>query len=415
MQCDSSPADKFLIADETECYLDGNSLGRLPLETEKRLQTLVREEWGTELIGGWNSGWIDLPKRIGGQIAGLIGSQPHETIVADSTSVNLFKLATAALRRQAPRGKIVTEASNFPSDLYILRSAADAAGVPHGRGGGLKPELVMVGEPGDVCIPTEQVLNAIDEDTALVCMSHVAFRSGQLQDMRRICAAAQAHGALTLWDLSHSVGAVPIELNDCGADLAVGCTYKYLCGGPGAPAFLFVRESLQAELTNPIAGWFSHRSPFAFQSDYEPVDSIDRFLTGTPPVLSLAAIEHGVELVARAGMQHLRAVSVAMSTRLLEHFDGSLRELGFELRSPRDPAERGSHVSLGHPEARRITANLIDRHKVVPDFRTPDNLRIGIAPLYNTTDDIDRAAEAIRQTVAEKQYESVVLPQAPVT
>jgi kynureninase len=220
---------------------------------------------------------------------------------------------------------------------------------------------------------------------------------------------------LVLWDLSHAVGAVPIDLAAAGADLAVGCCYKYLCGGPGAPAFLYVREDLQSQFENPLSGWFSHAQPFAFAPEYRPASDVKRFLTGTPYVLSLAAIEAGVDLVAASGIEVLRARSVELSERFLEHFDARLEPLGFTLRSPRQAARRGSHISLGHPEARRITANLIERHRVIPDFRTPDNLRLGFAPLYTTADEVDRAAEAIRTTVAERQYEAVILDDAPVT
>ncbi len=399
--------DAFFIANPDVCYLDGNSLGRLPLAAQKRVDSLLVDGWGKQLIGGWNADWIHLPGRIGAKIAQVVGAESPEVIVADSTSVNLFKLATAALRLRPDRHSIVTSATNFPSDLYILESAVRACG---GR-----LELHAVGSPNDVSISAEQLVGALNSDTALVCLSHVDFRSGYLHDMHSITQAAHAAGALVLWDLSHSVGAVPIALNDCDVDLAVGCTYKYLCGGPGAPAFLYVRESLQRKLENPIAGWFSHQRPFEFSTEYQPRDSIDRFLTGTPPVLSLAAIEAGVNLVSKVGLDRLRARSIQLTSRLIDLFDHQLLGLGFELRTPRDPARRGSHVSIAHPEARRITQCLIEHHQVIPDFRQPDSIRLGVAPLYTTDAEILRSIEALAKIVTDRQFEQIELADAPVT
>ena len=399
--------DAFYIADPDLCYLDGNSLGRLPRAAAERLAQVIEAGWGTELIGGWNADWIHLPRRIGSKISALIGGRADETVVADSTSVNLFKLATAALRAHSSGRVIVTDATNFPSDLYILNSAMQAAGE--------RFEIRNVGQPLDIELPADEVIAAIGPETALVCLSHVTFRSGYLHDMCEISAAAHAVGALVLWDLSHSVGAVPVDLRASQVDLAVGCTYKYLCGGPGAPAFIYVRQELQQQLDNPLAGWFSHRQPFQFDPAYAAADSIDRFLTGTPPILSLAAIEAGGDLVAAAGVEQLRGISLELTTRLVEHFDRRLRGLGFELRSPRSAERRGSHIALGHPEARRITANLIERHQVVPDFRAPDNLRLGVAPLYTTAAEIDRAVQAIVQTGERREFETIRVSDASVT
>lgn len=399
--------DDFYIHDPELCYLDGNSLGRLPKAVEQRVQHVVREGWGTDLIGGWNKDWIHLPHRIGDKIAELIGAAAGEVIVADSTSVNLFKLATAALKLRAERAKILTDATNFPSDLYVLDAACEAAGYA---------QIVQsVGDPESIDTPEDTLLREIDERTALVCLSHVTFKSGALWNLERITRAAHNAGAMVLWDLSHSVGAVPIDMRSCGADLAVGCTYKYLCGGPGAPAFLYVREDLQAELSNPIQGWFSHQSPFLFSPDYERATSIDGFQVGTPPVLSMAAIEAGVELVQSTGIDVLREQSIGLSSELLTLFDELLSPLGYELKSPRDRAQRGSHISIAHPEARRITANLIERHRVIPDFRAPDNIRIGIAPLYNDSGDIRRCIEALELSVRNREYETIEISSDPVT
>jgi kynureninase len=398
---------RFHISDPNLIYLDGNSLGRLPLQTVKRLEQLIQRQWGEDLIAGWNLDWIHLPRRIGDQIGDLIGAAAGQCVVADSTSVNLFKLAAAALQSQGKRANIVSDLGNFPSDLYVLQSAAKAAGGQR--------KIITVGTTSDVLPATEQVIDAIDADTALVCLSHVNFRSGSLYPMLEITRDAHNQGALVLWDLSHSVGVVPMQLDDWKVDLAVGCTYKYLCGGPGAPAFLYVRQDLQEKLHNPIAGWFSHQQPFAFDSHYEAAVDIQRFVTGTPPVLSLAAIEAGVSLVAEAGLESIRQKSVALTQQFIEAYDAELMPLGFELRTPRDSSLRGSHVSLGHPEARRITQTLIEKHKVVPDFRAPDNLRLGFAPLYNNAREVTLAVEAIAQVVRETQYEQIVIGNAPVT
>ncbi|MEM7473945.1 MAG: kynureninase [Planctomycetota bacterium] len=397
----------FYNADPDLCYLDGNSLGRLPLAAMQRVVTLVREGWGEDLIRGWNKDWIDLPIRLGDKIARLIGASEGEVVIADSTSINLFKLATAALQLKSGRSKVVTDATNFPSDLYILESAASSAGNAQ--------QLHAVGSAADVEAPVEELLKAIDQDTALVSLSHVAFRSAAMWDMDRVTQAAHAAGALVLWDLSHSVGAIPVELNRCQADLAVGCTYKYLCGGPGAPAFLYVRKNLQSTLQNPLQGWFSHRSPFEFGPQYEPAETIERFLVGTPPILSLAAIEAGVDLVSQSGIAELRKKSIELSEVLISLFDRDLSELGFQLQSPTSAASRGSHISISHPEARRITQVLIDRFQVIPDFRGPDIIRIGIAPLYNTQQDIRKVASAMREIVLDKLYLSARIDDSPVT
>lgn len=399
--------DDFYIHDPDLCYLDGNSLGRLPKAAEQRVQQVVREGWGTDLIGGWNKDWIHLPRRVGDKIAEVIGASAGEVIVADSTSINLFKLATAALKLQSERYKVLTDATNFPSDLYVLEAACGAAGYAQA--------VEAVGNPESIETPEDALLGEIDEQTALVCLSQVAFKSGAVWDLERITQAAHEAGAMVLWDLSHSVGAVPIDLKSCQADLAVGCTYKYLCGGPGAPAFLYVREDLQALLSNPIQGWFSHERPFVFSPEYEQADSIDGFAVGTPPILSMAAIEAGVDLVRAAGMESLREQSIALSSELLTLYDEKLSVLGYTLSSPRDAARRGSHVSIAHPEARRITANLIERHQVIPDFRAPDNIRLGIAPLYNDLSDIRRCVQALELSVRNREYETIEISSDPVT
>jgi kynureninase len=309
-------------------------------------------------------------------------------IISDSTSVNLYKLAMAAVRSRPSRNRIVTDDMNFPTDVYVLRGVAEAIG----------GELVIV-ESGATDDPTEALDAAIDEGTALVSLSHTSFKTGYTHDLSRITAMAHRVEALTLWDLSHSVGAVPIDLDDAAVDLAVGCTYKYLNGGPGSPAFLYVRRDLQTVLENPIPGWWGHAEPFAFDLEYRPVAGIRKFHTGTMPILSLAMIAAGISDVAEAGMTHIRAKSVALSEFLVEQVEEHLAHLGFVLASPRDPARRGSHISLSHLDAWSIDRALIEMGKVIPDYRAPHNLRLGLSPLYTTFIEVHTAVQRIKEIV----------------
>ena len=389
--------ERFVVADPDLIYLDGNSLGRLPVATAARLETVIRDEWGERLVRGWSEGWFEAPNRIGGKIARLVGAAADEVILADSTSVNLFKLSLAALLARPGRHTIITDDLNFPSDLYVLESAARLAG--------RDIQVHVVPSADGIHGPVEGILAAIDGDTALVALSHTVFKSGYTYDMAALTEAAHRAGALALWDLSHAAGSVVVELNAAGADLAVGCTYKYLNGGPGGPAFLYVRRDLQDALANPISGWIGRRDPFDFALDYAPAAGIQRFLTGTPPVLSLAAVEPGVDLLLELGMARLRERSVRLSEYLIALWEARLAPLGFRLNSPRDPARRGSHVSLGHDEGLRVNLALIREMKVLPDFRRPDNIRLGIAPLYNTFSDLHTAVERLRAVVADRLYE----------
>ncbi len=398
---------RFVIDDPELCYLDGNSLGRLPKQTVERLETVVSEAWGRGLVRSWADGWAELPLRIGGKIAGLIGAAAGEVTLADSTTVNLFKLAVTALRSQPGRNIILTDALNFPSDIYALQSAARQ------HGGDCQVKIVPTAD--GMTIAPDTIASAIDEHTALVELSHTNFKSGFIHDMETISAAARRHGALLLWDLCHSVGSVPVDLGAAGADLAVGCTYKYLNGGPGAPAFLYVREALQGRLENPITGWFGHARPFEFSLEYAPAPGIQAMLTGTPPVLSLAAVEPGVDLVLEAGIARIREKSIRQTEFLVACFDAYLAPLGFELRSPRDPRQRGSHVSLGHTEGLRIARALIDRMGVIPDFRAPDNIRLGVSPLYTTYAEIERAVGALEEVVRSGLYRDYPAEIAGVT
>lgn len=387
--------------DDSLIYLDGNSLGPLPTETKELMRRAVAEEWGGGLIRSWNRGWYGLPERLGNELAPLIGAREGEVCFADSVTVNLFKLAGAILKDQPGRKRIVTDDLNFPSDHYVIESLVELMDQGH--------RLDRVSSPDGIGMPMEVLAEAIDEETALVTVSHVVFKSGFLYDLTALCAVAHAKGALVLVDLSHSVGAVPIDLEASGADLAVGCSYKYLNGGPGAPAFLYVRKEHQERLVPALAGWFGAKDPFHFTPDYTPVDGIRRFLVGTPPILSMRAVEPGIRLLREAGMAPVRAKSESLSELFLEMREALLADAGFTLASPRSTGLRGSHVSLKHPEAFRINKALIepvlDRPVIIPDFRVPDNLRIGIAPLYLRHVDLVRAVERLVEIVETREYE----------
>jgi kynureninase len=394
--------DAFVISEPDLIYLDGNSLGRLPKSSLHVLQQAIDNQWGERLIRSWNEGWMQLPQTLGAKIAKLIGAQPDEVLVSDATSVNLFKLATAALRARPTRNKIVSDVFNFPSDLYIFQGIVDLLGGDR--------RLELVPSTDGLSIAQEDLVDAIDGDTALVSLSHVAFKSAFLYDMVVVTELAHQAGALVLWDLSHSAGAVPVDLNGSNADLAIGCTYKYLNGGPGAPAFLYVRRDLQSHLSSPMWGWFAAQAPFEFGLDFVPRDDISRFQVGTPPVLSMQAIEPAVDILLNAGIGRLRHKSVMQSEYLIYLAEQWLLPLGFRLGSPRQVAMRGSHVSLRHPEGYRINRAMIDPLqpglRVIPDFRAPDNIRLGIAPLYNSFVDIWRSMARIRAIVVDRHYEN---------
>ena len=350
-------------------YLDGNSLGPLPRATRRTLDDVVRRQWGERLIRSWNEGWIEAPQRIGDKIARLIGARPGEVIVADSTSANLFKLLVAALRRDPARTTIVSETGNFHTDLHIAQGAAGC--VPGGR---LK------------AVPRGELAQALGDDTAVLLLTHVHYKTAERFDMAAWTARAHDAGALVLWDLSHSAGAVAVDLDGAGADLAVGCGYKYLNGGPGAPAFLYVAARLQEELANPLSGWMGHAAPFAFEDGYRPASGIRRWLTGTPAILGLATLETGVELMLEADQAAIEAKSAGLFDVLAKAGDA----LGLDCVTPLDPAARGSHVSFRHPHAYAICQALIERG-VIGDFRDPDIVRFGLTPLYLGFEDVVRA------------------------
>jgi kynureninase len=385
-------------------YLDGNSLGRLPRETPAAVAALVEREWGSGLVGSWSS-WIELSTRIGDALgAGVLGARPGEVLVGDSTSVNLYKLLVAGAGARPDRDVLVCTADDFPTDRYIV------AGVAAARGMTVREIPVDLDEGLDVAA----LRAALDERVAVVVLSHVAYRSGALADLAGITRLVQDAGALVLWDLSHAAGSVPTDLAAAGADLAVGCTYKYLNGGPGAPAFLYVRRDLQEQLRQPIWGWFGQRDQFAMGPVYEPVPGIERFGVGTPPVLAMAAVEVGVRLVAEAGIDRLAAKGRELGELLVALAEEWLAPTGVVLASPRDPSRRGSHVTLAHPQAWQLTQALVDRG-VVPDFRTPDRVRLGPAPLYTRFVDVWDAMARFREVLADGAHERYPAERARVT
>jgi kynureninase len=396
--------EQFMLPDGV-IYLDGNSLGPLPARTAARVQQVVREEWGAGLIGSWNAaGWIDLPQRVGDKIARLVGAAPGELLVADSTSVNLYKVLCAAVelaRIDAPaRSVILSERGNFPTDLYIAESIA--------RERGLELRLVDAGE----------LAARLDDSVAVLLLTHVNYRDGRMHDMATLNRAAHATGALAVWDLAHSAGAVPIDLKgggkpDSAADFAVGCGYKYLNGGPGAPAFVWAHPARTARmdalvLRQPLSGWLGHAAPFDFAPGYRPASGIARFACGTPPIVSLAALECGVDTVLAAetlgGLPGLREKSLALTGLCIELADARCGGMGLTLRTPRDAALRGSQVSYSREEgAYEIMQALIARG-VIGDFRAPDIARFGLVPLYIRHVDVFDAVEIIDDVMAKNAW-----------
>lgn len=463
--------ERFLLPEEGLIYLDGNSLGPLMHATREVVEELTVRQWGEELIESWNAHWWDLPVQLGDLVAPLVGASPGEVVMADSTSVNLYKLAHGALKLRRGRTRVVSDTLNFPTDLYILQGILKEAGPQY--------ELVLAGSRDGIHPDLEELEALITEETALVVLSAVLFKSGYFYDMAAVTEMAHRKGALVLWDLSHATGAVPLALDAAGADLAVGCTYKYLNGGPGSPAFLYVRKDLQPQLESPLQGWFGERNPFRFGLAYAPAESIRKYLAGTPPILSMAAVKPGVKILLEAGMTRIREKSLRQGEYLIYLAGELLSPLGFSVASPTDPARRGSHIALRHPEAFRICQALIHplngeeakgeelrknpgpgehsghpsdengfqspgishpegnsgwgvnneidpvvpgslermgkKVRVIPDFRAPDNIRLAITPLYTTWSNLLTAVQRMREIAERREYLRFSPMQKPVT
>ena len=378
---------RFVGVDSPLVYFDGNSLGRPLKVTGHGLSDFVYREWGTRLIRGWDESWYDLPLRLGDELGRVVlGAGPGQAAVGDSTTVLLYKLMRAAVTARPGRTEIVVDRDNFPTDRYVAQGVADECGltvrwVEVDVEQGVTPELLEA---------------AVGPQTALVVLSHVAYRSAWLADVPELTRITHDAGALVLWDLSHSVGSVPLRLDDWGVDLAVGCTYKYLNGGPGSPAFLYVAERHLAELTQPIQGWMGAADPFLMGPTYAPHEGVRRFLSGTPPIIGMFAVEDMLEVIEEAGMADLRAKSVLLTSYAIELADEILSPYGVEVASPRDPARRGGHVTLQHPRSRELTASLWMRD-VIPDYRDPGGLRLGLSPLSTSFLEVRRGMHAIRE------------------
>lgn len=400
----SDPLDRFkehFVLPEGVLYLDGNSLGALPVKAAQRASEVVTEQWGQGLIRSWNTaGWFEMPTRLGDKLGELLGANPGETVVTDTTSLNLFKALASALRIQQVDGPgrrvIITERDNFPTDIYIAQGLADL----------LNSVAVETGTSYEVKLIDDEadLLAALGDDTAVISLSHVNYRTGAMWDMAAINRAAHRAGALSIWDLAHAAGAVPVDLNASDSDYAVGCTYKYLNGGPGSPAFIWVNTKHQDRFWQPLSGWWSHAQPFEMATDYAPANDVRRFMCGTQPITSMAMVETGLDITLSADMDQLRRKSLELTDLFIDLVESQCADYGLRLVTPREHAQRGSHVSFQHPEGYAIMAALIDRG-VIGDYREPEVLRFGITPLYLSRTDIWDSVEILREVLHTKAWQ----------
>jgi kynureninase len=385
--------DRFVRDDPELIYLDGNSLGPLPVRTQARIADVVDQDWGVGLVRSWDH-WMALPRQAGDMLAEhLLGAAPGQVLVTDNVTVNLYKLASAALDARPGRDVIVTDDDNFPTDRYVLQGLAAQRGA----------ELRVIHTDIDAGVDAATLAAALDDRVALVSLSHVAYRSGAVADLPALTALAHDAGALILWDLCHAVGSVPVGLDAAGADLAVGCTYKYVNAGPGAPAFLYVRAGLHDQLRQPIWGWFGQRDQFAMGPGYEPAPGIDAFATGTPQIIGSVAVEEGARLLGEAGLDRLRAKSTELTGYLIALADDWLTPHGFTLASPRAAERRGGHVTLRHSDASRIVRALA-QEKIITDFRVPERIRLAPIPITTSFEQVWDALARLRQIAADKTY-----------
>ncbi|KAK9821269.1 hypothetical protein WJX74_006131 [Apatococcus lobatus] len=388
-----SVRDQFELSPDV-VYLDGNSLGPLPKATPARLEKAIRQEWGKDLINSWNKhNWVSLPLTIGAKLAKLVGAGPDEVACCDSVSVNLYKVLSAALELRPDRMTILTEESNFPTDTYIIQGLMRQLGNHH---------TLRFCDPTSLEHPGSS--HQLDDSVAVVLLSHVNYVSGRLLDMAAVTSNAYRAGALTIWDTAHSAGALPVDLGASGADFAVGCGYKYLNGGPGAPGWVYVARQHQAGAQQPLSGWFGHAAPFDFERNFRPAEGIRNQLCGTPPILSMIALEVGVDLACQVPMKHVRDKSNALIRVFLQLTDERLASHGFSVASPRDPSICGSQVCLRHSNGYPIMQALV-AHKVIGDFRSPDILRFGFCPLYTCFVDVWRAVEVLCDVMVNKEWD----------
>lgn len=382
--------ERFSVPDDT-IYLDGNSLGVMPKGTPARVLEMVEREWGQGLVRSWNAeGWFDKPRSLGDRLAPLIGAGPGEVVVCDSTSINIFKVVVAALRLRPGRRLIVSDQDSFPTDLYMIEGAMSFFENYESR-------LVDMSSASGLKL-------ALSDDVAVVVLSHVDYRTGLLHDMESITAQVHAAGALMIWDLAHSAGALPVQLEACGADFAVGCTYKYLNGGPGAPAFVYAAKKHQERAIQPLSGWHGHANPFGFEIRYEPAQGISRFICSTPPLLSYAGLESGLDAWEGVDLQHIREKSMRMTSLFIDLVRERCSVWPVEIASPENSQLRGSQVSLRHPNSYAVMQRLIERN-VVGDFRAPDLMRFGFTPLYLKYTDVWDAVEVLRETLADGSWQ----------
>ena len=378
-------------------YLDGNSLGALPHGVTERVTRLIEQEWGDELITSWNSNdWIGMPTRVGDRLGRLVGAAPGQVVCTDSISVNLFKLLSTALMLRPGRKRILSQRDNFPTDLYIAEGLASLLG----------PDRCTIKS-----VPADALLHALDESVAVLMLSHVNFRDGSLHDMQSVTKIAHERGVLVLWDLAHSAGVIPLELDEWQVDMAVGCGYKFLNGGPGAPAFLHLAKHHQQRAAQPLSGWMGHANPFAFRPGYEPAADIRRFLAGTPGILGMAALDAALDVFDDVSVKEIRQKSSALTTLFMKAVS-KLDLPGIRVITPSDPAARGSQVSLAHENGFEISQALIDAGVIV-DFRAPDIVRFGFSPLYNRFADAQLAAASLRRIVEEQRYLDPAYSQRP--
>ena len=373
-------------------YFDGNSLGPLPKNTIKSLDSVIQKEWGNGLIRSWNEeNWINLPRNLGNQLAPLIGAKEGEVIVVDSTSINLFKVLSSALMLNKNRKVIVSEAANFPSDLYILEGVNNMFGESY--------ERCLIDEGDD------EIEKYIDSSTAVVVLSHINYKTGRITDLKKITTFAHEKGALVVWDISHSVGVLPMNLHDLGVDFAVGCTYKHLNGGPGAPGFLFVHSSLIEKVSQPLTGWLGHIKPFDFEVEYQPANDINKFICGTPPIIAYKAIESGLEIFKDLSIIEIREKSIKLSEMFIQLIQQECNQFGFTLFSPKNSEQRGSQISFLHENAYSIIQALIS-HGIIGDYREPNVMRFGISPLYMRFEDVWNAITCLREIMQTGEWQS---------